>query len=242
MTNSEIQLKHFNFEPGYPPKDFYNWCLNNKLYKTDGGIEENSRMEMIYNGLEPFVGISAVVAYKENKPIALILCEHRDLKVEKSETENADLSFYNLGFVNIFVKKSQRKKGLATQLVQEMENLRLNLLKDKLPQDASTFFVAQQLAKVVVSEKAKYTYAIGSDIEHRGRQLEIDNIAYHKTNEAKSSFVAADNPLDNIKNLRLKHMLEFKVKPEIEWTGLKNIEILDKFIPPLKVTAKKKKM
>ena len=140
MINSDIKLKYFNFEPVYTPKDFYHWCLTNRLYKGDGGVEENSRMEMIYNGLEPFVGVSVVVAYKEDKPIGIILCEHRDLKLEKSQMENPELSFCNLGFVNIFVKKSQRKKGLATELVKEMEQLRLNLLKDKFPLEASLFF------------------------------------------------------------------------------------------------------
>lgn len=177
-----INFKYYNITKDQSPEDFFKWCLDKKLYKSSGGVNFLSRMEAVYSGVEEFVGISAVVAFKKTRPVGIALCEHRQLDFLTNIYRKSKNYFYNLGFLNVYVKLNSRKKGLGTNLVNQIELFRLNILENiqelKKEEEKYPFFVCREKAKLIVSNNCKYTYAIGSDDPHRGRDLEINHLDY----------------------------------------------------------------
>ena len=98
----DIHFKYYNITTEESPADFFKWCLDKKLYKSDGRMHFLSRMEAVYSGIEEFVGVSAVVAFKKTRPVGIVLCEHRPLDFLKNLYQKSDNSFYNLGFLNVY--------------------------------------------------------------------------------------------------------------------------------------------
>ena len=75
----DIHFKYYNITKEESPENFFKFCLDKKLYKSDGGVHFSSRMEAVYCGIEKFVGVFAVIAFKKTRPVGIVLCEHRSL-------------------------------------------------------------------------------------------------------------------------------------------------------------------
>lgn len=46
--------------------------------------------------------------------------------------------------------------------------------------EVSPVFVCRGLAKKIVQDKSKYTFAVGSEFDNKGSDIELHNIAFHK--------------------------------------------------------------
>lgn len=212
MTD-DIVFKYYEISTKNSPADFFAWCINKKLYKYDGGMNFISRMNAVYSGLEPFQGVSAVIAYKKSRPIGIALCEHRDEDKLKLLADFPKVGFDNIGFLNIYIKSSHRKNGLATNLMNLMEIFRLNARKDKYLNKEiaiSPVFICRGLAKKIVQEKSRYVFAIGSEFSNKGSDIELQNIAFYK-----------ENP-------NLKTGYEIKLKEKIDFNEINSYKISSK--------------
>lgn len=209
MTDETV-FKYYEIPAQESPTEFFKWCINKKLYKYDGGMNFISRMNAVYSGLEPFQGISAIIAYKKSRPVGIVLCEHRNKDKIKSPEDCLDFKFYNLGFLNVYIKTSHRKNGLATQLVNKMEIFRLSAVKSiykSSNKNLSPVFICRGLAKKIVQDKSRYVFAIGSEFNNKGSDLELSNIAFYK------------NQPD------LKNGYEVKLKEKVNFNALNAYEI-----------------
>lgn len=168
---------------------FLSWCLKNELYKT--GIEFNSRMKNIYTGERLFDSLSAVIAFHKEIPIGIILCENdesyqeafllKDRMKRNSRIERVfDWGFYNLGMLSIYVKNEYRGSGIATQLVKEIEAMRIASILDikGLNNDSVLIFQAKELAFDIVSKKSNYTYVTELSKNSSNYRFFIDNITH----------------------------------------------------------------
>lgn len=165
----EIHFKIYNFSN--IPIDFFNWCLENKLYKETTDKNFISRMKEMYELKLPFNGLTTVVAFIDNKAIGIIHCEHENsfknawlLKNVESRRPIVEKSFnwgfYNLGFISIFIKEQYRNQSIATQLWNLIEDIRLSSLKDIQNYDELSvpLFQAKELAFEIIKRKSTYSY------------------------------------------------------------------------------------
>lgn len=167
------------------PEDFFNWCLDNKLYKTTANKKFISRMKTLYEGAIEFKGLSSIIAFYKTNPVGIILCEHQNFiesariykeqKANQSETllskilnsrsinnmQELDWNIQQIGMVNIFIKKSHRKNGLATFMSKEIENLRLySIAQENFDMGEQTIPVlqAKELSFDILIKNSKYCY------------------------------------------------------------------------------------
>lgn len=117
------------------PDKFFEFCLYHELYKTDNDHNFTSRMKNVFNGVRDFVGLTACIAYHNDKPIGMCLIEHLNylheskagyLHLDCRERKNPwikqfDWSFINLGLVSFYVKPEYRGIGVANSLLENME-------------------------------------------------------------------------------------------------------------------------
>lgn len=132
-----IDYRHYYLK-GTNKKDFFDWCLENKLHKRNSP-DFSSRMQLVYTGFIETESVSVILAYEGNEVAGLLLCENRILfnkakiyedpsKFEPKEQESFDWGFYNLGIINIYVKPKFRNLGIARKMVKDIEKMRLNKL------------------------------------------------------------------------------------------------------------------
>lgn len=141
-----MEIEKLVYEKDDSPTDLFKFCLDNKLFKEDSD-DFTSRMKKIYKTEISNCGISATIAYINNEPIGICLLEHR-LDIEnnlyccqagRTHTDNRDrknpwkakynFNFIHLGFLCFYVKDEHRNKGVAQELLYEMEKLQLDRLK-----------------------------------------------------------------------------------------------------------------
>lgn len=130
-------FKNYIIEKFQDPSEFFQWCLENNLYKSVKSRYFISRMKKFYEGEVEFHGLTCVLAFYNKKPVGIVLCEHQDyfenarlyedlcrnkLKVK----EEFDWGMQQVGMVSMYIKKSHRKKGLAKNMVLDLEKLRLS--------------------------------------------------------------------------------------------------------------------
>lgn len=183
--NIEYKIYQFITET---PNDFFQWCLENKLYKVSEDKNFNSRMKKYYNGEIIFNGLTTVVAYTNDKPVGIVLCEHQNhyqkairLKNEFSSKPTIgveyDWGFHQLGMVSFFVKNTYRELGIATQLWERLENIRLKDFIKQNPNELSVpLFQAKELAFNIVEKKSKYAYVCELNKENFNYPWKIHNL------------------------------------------------------------------
>lgn len=96
-----------------------------KLYKSGNG---GSYFKYVYEQLEKGAvleqGVSTIIGYENNKPIAALLFFHNS----RPETVSfSDFVYTNIGTIGIIVKEDYRGKGYAKKLFKEFERNFLDL-------------------------------------------------------------------------------------------------------------------
>lgn len=200
-TYRTVQLNFFKNED---PKEFFNWCLENKLYKEDSNDEFfKSRMKEVYLGNKQYDGISAIIAYDEDKPIGICLLEqkidengsmpitrggllHMDNRERKNPWQKRfDLEFIHLGFLSFYVKEEYRRKGIAKQLLSDMEELQYNRLKvenfpEKILENLDKHYItvtARELASKIV-ENSKFFLSSAGEYGQKRYNSSIASYSY----------------------------------------------------------------
>lgn len=166
-----ITYKHYYLK-GQAKKEFFDWCLENKLHKRTT-LDFSSRMQLVFTGFVETESITAVVAFNNKEVAGILLCENRiayskgkmyidPLKVNPVEQQTMDWGFYNLGVINIYVKNKFRKQGIAKQMVENIEILRLNRLSNindnNWYESSKPIFEAQELAFEICGKYFKNSY------------------------------------------------------------------------------------
>lgn len=166
-----ITYKHYYLK-GQAKKDFFDWCLENKLHKRTT-LDFSSRMQLVFTGFVETESITAVVAFNNKEVAGILLCENKiayskgkmyidPLKVNPVEDQVMDWGFYNLGVINIYVKNKFRKQGIAKQMVENIEKLRLNRLSkindNHWYESSKPIFEAQELAFEICGKYFKNSY------------------------------------------------------------------------------------
>lgn len=175
----DYELKSYVFDK--KPEDFFQWCLDKKLYKSDGGVHFMSRMKNYFLGEIDFTGLTAVIVYKKNRPVAIGLCEHNShftqafthdqLPKKNSKPKNLveyDWGMNLLGFISLYVKEAHRNQGLAKEMVQKLEVLRIQSwvhenngkFKHELNELSVPMFQARELAFKITSKYMRYSYMV----------------------------------------------------------------------------------
>lgn len=193
------------------PESFFEWCLENDLYKTTKAKKFNSRMKAFFEQDIKFNGLSCILAFYKNKPVGIALCEHQDyfeharihedlsrfrLKVE----EEFDWGMQQVGMIGIYVKKSHRKKGLAKHMVIELEKLRLSQIAKedfKLNPLSVPLLQARELAFDIVFKYSQYSYVTQYCPKEYLYPHNIDNIT-------RSIINYRENPNSGIELLRIR--------------------------------------
>lgn len=165
-----INYKHYYLK-GSSKKDFFEWCLENKLHKRTT-LDFSSRMQLVFTGFVETESITAIVAYDKQEPVGILLCENRirfnpgityedPSKFIPKEDERFEWGFYNLGVLNIFVKPKYRGKHIAKNMVQDIEKLRLNKLanvQSHWVEGSKPLFEAQELAFEITGKYFQHSY------------------------------------------------------------------------------------
>lgn len=156
------------------PSDLFKFCLDNKLYREDNEKEEFvSRMKKTYNKEFPYYGVSATIAYEKDEPIGICMIDHRVsedcdifyknagmLYCDNRERKNPwryqyDFHILHIGFMMFYVKPEFRNKGVAQELLVEMEKLQLDRIKAlEFPKKIKDN-ISNSLLTVTVREKAR---------------------------------------------------------------------------------------
>lgn len=179
---SMINYKSYSFANKESSKEFLTWCFENKLYKSTRVLF--SHLKYLYTGLYERDQISAIVAYDDKRPIGICICEHTKEVVESAnigeyirnnwkKEKEFNWKFYNLGFLNMYVKPNYRKKGIAQQLVTIMEAMRVSQVIDENKEQWIPFFIGRELAHDIINNKCHYAYAIKSEKEDKNYPLEL---------------------------------------------------------------------
>lgn len=156
------------------PDDFFKWCLEHKLYKTSQDKKFNSRMKLYFNHEIEFTGLTCIVAFLQHKPVGIILCEHQadfenatiyeNTTVARSHfkiKEQFDWGLQHIGMINMYIKKNNRKQGLAKTMFQQLEQLRLSCIaKENFEFNPLSVpvFQAKELACIIAEKYAQYAY------------------------------------------------------------------------------------
>lgn len=225
-----ITYKHYYLK-GKSKKEFFEWCLDNKLHKRTT-LDFSSRMQLVFTGFVQTESITAVVAYHNKEVAGILLCENRvayskgkiyvdPIKVNPVEQEVKDWGFYNLGMVNIYVKNKFRKQGIAKQMVENIEKLRLNRLANINDnywyENSKPVFEAQELA-----------------FEICGKYF-------------ANSYVSTGRPEDKFSYRQVIHSLTVKCTDKLGCKQFNrkdfkviNLEVEEEFIQPVKLKRTKK--
>lgn len=167
-------------------KDFFEWCIENKLHKRTT-VDFRSRMQLVFTEVLKTESITAIIAY-HNKDIAgILLCENKMLftngKIYEDSTkfiaqvqENFEWGFYNLGIINIFVKPKYRNLGIAKEMIQDIEKVRLHKLavtSNHCENGSKPLFEAQELTFQIAGKyfKNSYVSTAKSDDTYTYRQV-----------------------------------------------------------------------
>lgn len=159
-----IQYKIYTLEKDIPL--FFEWCLENKLYKSSEDDSFRSHMKSCFEGKKAVEQLTAVVAFIDKSPIGMILCQHSDafttaklMSVNKVVREY-EWGMHHMGMVSIYVKEEYRGNGVATNLFLHLENTRLESLKNISFNPSSVpVFQAKELSEVIIKKKAQYSFA-----------------------------------------------------------------------------------
>lgn len=217
---SDYNFKKFVFDS--TPNDFFQWCLDNKLYKWNGGISFKSRIKMVYEGLIPFNGLCAIVAYKKNNPVGIILCEHQNIldkaKIHQSENNyiQLDWGLHRIGCVNIYIKGNHRFKGLASYMLKQIELLRLHIVSHEQvwhPQNIAVI-EAREKAYELVHKYALYSYSSPHRHDSVSNKIIYENIIenIHKNINNDDFFIKPSINFNDIKNMDITYATEFKLR------------------------------
>ncbi len=169
-----MEIEKLVYEKDDDPTDLFKFCLDNHLYKDDDEQEDFiSRMKKTFNREVPYYGVSAVIAYKEEEPVAICMLEHRikedcDLfyhqagvvHFDNRERKNPwryqyDFQMLHLGFMAFYVKPEFRNNGIAQELLIEMEKLQLNRIQNMDFPESVKKNMGNNFLTVTVREKAK---------------------------------------------------------------------------------------
>jgi GNAT superfamily N-acetyltransferase len=180
----DYDLKSYVFNE--KPEEFFQWCLDKKLYKNDGGVYFKSRMKNYFLGEIDFTGLTAIVVYKKNRPVAIGLCEHgqhftqafthEQLPKKNSKPKNLvkyDWGMNMLGFISLYVKEAHRNQGIAVTIVQRLEQLRIQnwihetntnnsheRFKHEFHELSIPVFQARELAFKIASKYMQHSYLV----------------------------------------------------------------------------------
>lgn len=151
--------------------EFFNWCMQNKLYKKNRGTEFLSRMHMMYNNQLSINGLTTIVAFNNEGPIGIIHCENEEsfknawllkepMKFNPMIEKSFSWGFYDMGMISIYVKEEFRGQSIATQLWNRMEYTRLHTLKTVYNHNPLSvpLFQAKELAYDIINKKSQYSY------------------------------------------------------------------------------------
>lgn len=229
LSNKKYQLRVIHLLAKDEPNDFFDYCLNNKLYKTEENF--SSRMKKVYNREKLWQGASAVIAHHDNKPVGTCLLEHRFLNDEMSVTQagilkmgsrakdpwkiKLDWHFINTGFISFYISPEHRKIGLAKTLMNEMENLQHQIIiKEKFNPEViknmknnCLIVTCKELAKNIV-KSSRLFYGNSCDTHHNNYNCDISSETYKiffedKPKKSMSTFEYETVTIEN----------EFKSKP-----------------------------
>lgn len=157
---------------GQSKKEFFDWCIESKLHKRTT-LEFSSRMQLVFTGFIETESITAVVAFNNKEVAGILLCENRityskgkvyidPMKFSPVEQQVMDWGFYNMGMLNIYVKNKFRKQGIAKQMVENVEKLRLNKLstinETHWYENSKPVFEARELAFEICGKYFKNSY------------------------------------------------------------------------------------
>lgn len=166
-----INYKHYYLK-GFTKKDFFDWCLENKLHKRTT-LDFSSRMQLVFTGFVETESVTAIVAHHNNEVAGLLLCENRIIynkgkiyndpsKFAPIEEEVLNWGFYNLGVLNIFVKPKFRNQGIAKEMIKRIEKIRLNKLANINDENwfegSKPLFEAQELSFEIGGKYFKNSY------------------------------------------------------------------------------------
>lgn len=191
LNNSNYDFHEFYMTQYEDPKEFFQFCLDNKLYKEEPGF--CSRMKNVYLGKKSYEGISAIVTYHDDKPVGICLLEHflenncplttqagilhMDSRTRKNPWKiHFSWNFIHLGFMSFYVDEKHRKNGLATQMLKQMEKLNLPFMK-QYGSDNVFIVTAKELAYDVV-QKSSFFHATKCQPFDGNYKKSISNITY----------------------------------------------------------------
>ncbi len=199
--NLEFEYLHYTKEDN--PEDLFKFCLDSNLYKPESESFK-SRMKAVYDREEKeYDGISAVIAYREDKPIGICLLEarlnengetfHHQAGIKHLDNRNRNniwkrrfnFHFIHMGFISFYVKPEFRNMGIASDMLYGIEKIikkRLDL--DNFPNHikenmADNYIVvtAKELAYKIV-EKSPILFPINSDTRHGSYTSDISSLTY----------------------------------------------------------------
>lgn len=216
-----MNYKHYYLK-NTSKKDFFEWCLEKKLHKRTT-IDFSSRMQLVFTGFVETESITAIVAYDKDEPIGILLCENRvrfsagktyedPSKFAPQEDEKFDWGFYNLGVLNIFVKPKYRGQGIAKQMVQDIEKIRLNKLANinsHWIENSKPLFEAQELAFDISGKYFQNSYVSTGKPEEK---YSYRQVIHSLTVKCKDTTGCKQFDRESFKNIDLQIEEEF-VKP-----------------------------
>lgn len=219
------------------PQDFFNWCLENTLYKKSKSKYFNSRMKAFYEQQIDFKGLTCVLAFYKKNPVGIILCEHQDYfeharvhedlsRFRLKVTEEFDWGMQQVGMLSMYIKKSHRKKGLAKNMLIQLEKLRLSqIAKEDFEFNPLSvpLFQARELAFDIVLKYSQYSYVTQYFPCEYLYPHNIDNIT-------RSLLNYRANPNSGVELLRIRNIfnqLEFK-NLNLNYETIFNYENLEK--------------
>jgi predicted GNAT family acetyltransferase len=201
---------------------FFKWCLKNKLFKANNS-SFTSRMNLVYTGFLETKSLTAVVAFENEMPIGLMMCENHIIYTSAKEyldtnvfdlkiVNEYDWGFYNLGMINVYVKAKYRRKGVAKNLWLNMEELKiyeLSKINKRFITNSCPIFEAQDLAFDIIAKYSKYSYVTNSHHKFYGYKLTIDLLT-KKINygEKKGDYIPNDWKLKKIKYYKVFDSIE----------------------------------
>lgn len=169
-----MEIEKLVYEKQDDPTDLFKFCLENRLFREDNEKEDFvSRMKRTFNKEVPYYGVSAVIAYEKDSPVGICLIDHRvgeDCDIfyqnggmvhsDNRERKNPwkyqyDFHILHVGFMMFYVKPEFRNRGIAQELLFEMEKLQLDRIQNiKLPEKVKNN-ISNSLLTVTVREKAR---------------------------------------------------------------------------------------
>lgn len=206
MDYSSYQIEQYNNE-------FFKWCLEHKLFKEAEGF--TSRIKNIYIEEREYESLSVIIASDNNNPTAIILCENKQLSHQAFTFKNPlnrnankkevfDWEIINLGFLSIYVKEEYRNKGLATQLLQQMEELRLkNNIELIAKKNCVILFEGKEKTYNLANKHLNYSYITDCE-SHNGNYIyELHNLTAGILEKRRNEF-SPMYPLPDRKKIKLK--------------------------------------